>query len=188
MKTKTLNENWNASPFKKGTISKPKAKAQNPTTVEEAFKLCLPMVHKLAKKWTKNHYQHYDDFVSEGYVGILEGWKRFHGTEYETKGYRFTTYAWLWIRAMMKDYANRLWKYQNNTQTANEMNMDNRTYELSIDAISVKTMFDKLNPEDQELLRMKTEGETFQVIAEELGFDNLHKARKRYIEVCESIS
>jgi RNA polymerase sigma factor (sigma-70 family) len=184
---KTKSKEWSASPFKKGTIQKPKAKAQNPTTIEEAFTLTTPMVHKLAKKWTRNHFQHYDDFVSEGYVGILEAWKRFDGTEYQTKGYRFTTYSWLWIRAMMKDYANRLWKYQNNTQTASETNMDNRTYELSIDAISVKVMFEKLTPEDQELLRMKMDGFTFEEIAGELGFETLHKARRQFLEVSESL-
>jgi RNA polymerase sigma factor (sigma-70 family) len=185
--TQTKQKNWDAEAFTPGIKFKPNARKDNPTTIEEAFKQCTPMVHKLAKKWTRNHYQYYNDFVSEGFIGICEAWKRFDGTDFQSKGYRFSSYAFMWIRAIMKDFANRLWKNFNNTTEGTEYNMDTDYYEISIDSISVKRNYEKLSKRDQEVVRMKTEGFTFDDIANKLGFQNLHKARHRYLELCEQL-
>ena len=180
---------WTSEAFVPGKAFKPKAKADNPTTIDEAFKQCTSMVHKLAKRWTRNHYQYYNDFVSEGHIGICEAWKRFDGTDFQTKGYRFTSYAFMWIRAYMKDFANRLWKNFNNTKQTDDISIfdDHDTIEINTDVLDVKKKFLRLSTEDQMLVQMKTEGETFQTIADELGYDSLHKARNRYIEVCKAI-
>lgn len=184
MKTNTMPE---AQAFVPGKSFKPKAKAVNPKTAEEAIKMCIPMVVKCAHKWTRNHRNYFQDFVSEGHCGVLEAWKRFHNTDYESKGYRFTSYAFMWIRVYQRDFALRMWNFKNNTQEANELNMDNETYELSIDYVSAKVEFDKLGPMEQQLVLMKSAGETFESIAEVLGFDSLHKARTTYLKVCERL-
>ena len=174
--------------FKLGRALKPKADTVNPKNIDEAVKLMTPVVHKLAKKWTRNHWQYYNDFVSEGHMGVCVAWQRFAGTDYEKKGYKFSTYCWMWIRACMKDFANRLWKNFNNTTEGTEYNMDTDYYEVSTDAISVKRNYEKLSERDQHVIRMKTMGYSFEEVASELGFQNLHKARHRYLELCEQLA
>jgi len=186
--TQTKQKNWDASAFTPGIKFKPNAKKDNPTTVEEAFKQCTPMIHKLAKRWTRNHYQYYNDFVSEGHLGVAVAWERFNGTDFQKKGYRFSSYAFMWIRACMKDFANRLWKNFNNTTEGTDYNMDTDYYEVSTDAISVKRNYEKLSERDQQVIRLRTEGYSFEEVASQLGFQNLHKARSRYLELCEELA
>jgi RNA polymerase sigma factor (sigma-70 family) len=186
--TQTKQKNWDASAFTPGIKFKPNAKKDNPTTVEEAFKQCTPMIHKLAKRWTRNHYQYYNDFVSEGHLGVAVAWERFNGTDFQKKGYRFSSYAFMWIRACMKDFANRLWKNFNNTTEGTDYNMDTDYYEVSTDAISVKRNYEKLSERDQQVIRLKTEGYSFEEVASQLGFQNLHKCRAHYIQLCEQLA
>jgi RNA polymerase sigma factor (sigma-70 family) len=160
----------------------------NPKDELEAIQICMPFILKTAHKWTRNHRSYFQDFVSEGYCGVLEAFKRYKGTKYEEQGYRFSSYAWLWIRVYQRELAMKTWKFMNNTQQENEVNMDNESYEMNVDHISAKMEFDKLDLIDQELVLMKMEGHTFEEIAESKGFQNLHKARARYIELCEKIS
>ena len=183
----TKAKNWNSEAFVPGKAFKPKARKDNPTTIEEAFKQCSPMIHKLAKKWTRNHYAYYNDFVSEGNIGLCVAWSRFDGTDYQKNNYRFSSYAWMWIRAYMKDFANRLWKNFNNTTEGTDYNMDQDYCELSVDSISVKRNFEKLSQREQQVIQLRTEGFTFDVIADRLGFQNLHKARAAYISICEQL-
>lgn len=171
------------------TILKKKVDVKaNPKDELEAIQICMPFILKTAHKWTRNHRQLFQDFVSEGYCGVLEAFKRYKGTKYETQGYRFSSYAWLWIRVYQRDLAMRTWKFQNNTQQENDVNMDTKSYEMNIDHISAKNEFDKLEAVDQELVLMRMEGYTFEEVAEAQGFVNLHKARARYMELCEKIS
>lgn len=177
-----------------GTKQKPNAKKANPTTVEEAMKQVAPFVHTMAKKYTRNHYQYYEDFVAAGYEGALIAWEKFKDTKWEKQGYKYSSYSWWWIRERCQASAKDLWGYQNNTvslkgdQSSDEfVELNSETYEMSTDLIDLKRSFQKLSEMDQKLVQMRVEGETFDVIAEELGFANLHKARQRYMQVTEAL-
>ena len=83
--------------MKKTFKIKHKEFAENPTSVDQAVRQCTRMVHKLAKKWTRDHYNEYNDIVQQGFMGVVEAWNRFEGTKYQKKGYKFSTYARLGI-------------------------------------------------------------------------------------------
>lgn len=177
-----------------GTKQKPSGKATNPTTVEEALKQVAPFVHSQAKKWARNHFHEYPDFVAAGYEGVLVAWNKFDGTKWQEQGYRYSSYAFWHIRERMSAYANKTWAYQNNTvslsgtQSADEfVELNSETYEISTDLIDLKRSFEKLTEMDQKLVQMRCEGETFDDIATELGFKSLHEARNRFMKVTETL-
>lgn len=177
----------------KGVKQAPTGKKINPTNVEDALKQVAPFVHTLAKKYTRNHYQYYEDFVAAGYEGALVAWNKFSGTKWEKQGYKYSSYAYWWIRERCQVTAKDLWGFQNatvslsGTQDADEfVDLHSESYELSTDLIDLKKVFNALTVEDQKLVQLRCEGETFDVIAEQLGFDSLHAARNRYLKVVEA--
>jgi len=167
---------------KKFTV-KHKEFAENPTSVDQAVRQCTRMVHKLAKKWTRNHYNEYNDIVQQGFMGVVEAWNRFEGTKYQKNGYKFSTYAWLWIRAYMKVYAENNWKRLNNTTPLDNHEFHLETYAIDENRIMLEAQIDKLMPEDRKIFNMRKEGYTFDEIAKETSFKNLHKVRNRFLEI-----
>ena len=177
-----------------GTKQAPSAKKANPTTVDEALKQVAPFVHTLAKKYTRNHHQYYQDFVSAGYEGALVAWNKFHDTKWEKQGYRYSSYAYWWIRERCQVAAKDLWGFQNNTvslsgtQDADEfVDLHGEAYEMSTDLMDLKKSFSKLSEMDQKLVELRCSGETFDEIATELGFKSLHEARNRFMKVTETL-
>lgn len=177
-----------------GTKQVPNAKKANPTTVEDAMKQVAPFVHSQAKKWTRNHYHEYQDFIAAGYEGVLVAWNKFNGSTYQSTGYRFSSYAFWHIRERMSAYANKTWAFQNHTvslsgtQDADEfVDLHSEAYTMSTDLLDLKKSFSKLSEIDQKLVELRVSGETFDEIAVELGFDNLHKARQRYMQVVATL-
>lgn len=159
----------------------------NPLNVDQAVRQCTRMVHKLAKKWTRNHYNEYNDIVQQGFMGVVEAWNRFEGTKYQEKGYKFSTYAWLWIRAYMKHYAENNWKRLNNTTPLDKHEFHLETYDIDEQTIFLNAEIDKMSPEDRQIFNMRKEGYTFDEIANETSFKNLHKVRNRFLEICQEI-
>lgn len=187
-----------ATKFVKGVPQKPSAKnkALNPKTVEEAVEQVKPFIYSLARKWTRNHNHLFNDFVSEGYVGALEAWKRFSGTDYEKKGYRFSSYCWFWIRACMKDYADRQWKYMNNTtpdrlsvgegdDSVSLIELNAEGYEVNTDILDIQKLYNKLSEGDKKLVELRALGYSYEECAENLGFKTLHQARSAHLEILE---
>lgn len=163
--------------------------ASNPGNQTEAVQIVMPFILKGAKRWCRNHYSHIDDFVMAGIEGALEGYKRYKGTEYEQKGYKYSSYAYLWIRVKQKEYAEKLWSYMNSTASIPD-NWDGNTgdsYELDTDLIDTKRAFEKLSSEQQQLITMRAEGHTFDHIADELGYETLHQARNTYLKVSAAL-
>lgn len=173
--------------MKKTFTVKHKEFAENPTNVDNAVRQCTRMVHKLAKKWTRNHYGEYNDIVQQGYMGVVEAWNRFDGTEYQEKGYKFSTYAWLWIRAYMKAYAESNWKRLNNTTPIDIHEFHLETYDIDENQIFMDITIDKLAGDDQQIIKMRKEGYTFQEIASVTEYKSLHKVRNRFLEICQEI-
>ena len=178
---------WQMNIMKVKFKTKHKEFADNPTNVDQACRQLTRMVHKLAKKWTRNHYNEYNDIVQQGFMGVVEAWNRFEGTEYQTKGYKFSTYAWLWIRAYMKSYAESNWKRLNNTTPIDVHEFHLETYSLDENQIFMDVSIDKLPDADKQIIRMRKEGYTFQEIAKVTSFKSLHKVRNRFLEICSDL-
>ena len=173
-----------------GIVQKPsKAKYVNPTSLDEAIQISMKIVYKQASKWTRNHYQDKEDLVQEGVMGVIEAWNRFHGSEHEKQNYRFTSYAWLWIRAYMKGYAEKNWKRMNseNPNDINDLELGNASYDIDENMIDLSLRIEKMAPADQKLFVMRKQGYTFSEIAEEVGAKSLHKVRGRFLELCEQL-
>lgn len=155
----------------------------NPQDQTEAIQIAMPFVLKGAKRWTRNHHSYMDDFIMSGIEGALEAYNRFKGTEYEQKGYLYSSFSYFWIRAKQQELAVKTWKFMNNTQSMPEDWQGNTgdDYSINEDFIDTKRQFEKLTPDQQKLVQMKTEGYTFDEIANELNFKSLHQARNEYL-------
>jgi len=161
----------------------------NPQNETEAIQISMPFILKGAKRWCRNHFSYMDDFVMAGVEGALEAYKRFKGTEYEEKGYRYSSYSYMWIFAKQKEYAEKLWGYMNNTATIPD-NWDGdeaSSYEMNTDLLDVKKAFGQLSAQEQKLVQMKVEGHTFDEIAKQLGMKSLHHARNDYLKACKTL-
>lgn len=179
----------NAQPFTPGKTHKPKAKYENPKTANEAVRMMEKMCHKLARKWTRNHTSEYDDIYSEGMVGVVTAWNKFNGSEHQAKGYRFTSYAFMWARACMKGYAETNWKRLNHLKDGDISEMFDREefgYEPSEGTVDLQRRMEKLSDEDYTIFSMRTEGYTFKEIAKTLEKENLHQVRNRFLELVEA--
>lgn len=174
--------------FTPGTIQKPsKSKYTNPTSLDEAIDLSMKIVYKQAVKWTRNHYQDREDLIQEGVMGVMEAWNRFDGSQHQKDNYRFTSYAWLWVRAYMKGYAEKNWKRMNaeNPQDISDLDLSSESYDIDENMIDLSREVSKMQEEDQKIFVMRKQGFTFAEIAEETGAQSLHKVRGRFLELCE---
>ena len=158
-----------------------------PTSMNEAVQMCTQMVNKVAHKWKRNHYWMFQDLQQAGLMGVCEAWERFSGSDHEKQGYRFTSYAWWWIRLRIKEEAERSWGYLNNTASEEAMVYGDIEYELNDRMISVLREIDKLPKEDREMYQMRIAGFSFQEIADEVGAKSLHKVRNHLIKINEKL-
>lgn len=148
-----------------------------PTTVEEAIKMCTPIVNKIAHKWKRNHYNEFHDLQQCGFMGVCEAYKRYE----EGHGTKFTSYAWWWIRAQIREYALTKWDYNNHT--ASDEFVQDPGYELNTDIIDLERNLERLSKEDRKIFSMRMEGKTFDEIAKVTSHKSLHSVRNRMIEI-----
>ena len=87
----------------------------------------------------------------------------------------------------MKAYAETNWKRLNNTTPLDKHEFRLETYDIDESAIFLETEISKFQPEDRKIFDMRKEGYTFNEIAAETSFENLHKVRNRFLELCEKI-
>ena len=154
------------------TMSRPQ-----PTNIIEAIEFCTPMVNKLAHKWKRNHHTMFKDLQQSGMAGICEAWNRFEDSQHQKDGYKFTSYAWWWIRAYIRDEAMNFWEYRNNTTGEEAMVYGDQGYEMDERLMSVLREIEKLPARDQQMYQLRMDGYTFDEIAEEMGVESLHKVR-----------
>ena len=150
-----------------------------PATKDEACRGLTRMVGKVAARWTRNHKQDYYDFLQEGYIGVCEAYDRFDGS----KGAAFSSYAYLWVRHYIRQHALKSWKNKNNTASMSyeDYNLGTVSYD-NIDTLSIERQINKMDKELQTIFSLRKEGYTFQEVADELGYDSLHKVRNKYME------
>lgn len=161
-------------------------KKPQPTNLNEAVEVCTQMVNKVAHKWKRNHYWMFSDLQQAGLMGVCEAWERFDGSEHQADGYRFTTYAWWWIRLRIKEEAERAWDFLNHT-AVEEAGLNENGYEMDDRIIELTRKLDRLNKEDRQLYRMRMDGYTFQEMSDELGAKSLHDVRNRLNKISERI-
>ena len=157
----------------------------NPNNQTEAVQIALPFILKGAKRWCRNHHSYMDDFIMSGVEGALEAYTRYKGTEYEAKGYLFSTYSYFWIRAKQQELAIKTWKFMNNTKSVPEdwdgFGESADSFLINTDFLDAKKEFEKMTSKQQRLIQMKMEGYTFEEIADELEYKSLHHARKEFL-------
>jgi RNA polymerase sigma factor (sigma-70 family) len=70
-------------------------------TRDERITSCLPLVHRIARKFTRRDAcpAHYDDVVGDGIVGLVKASDDFD----PARGLAFTTYAWVRIVRAIRD-------------------------------------------------------------------------------------
>jgi len=74
-------------------------KTQNPKALEKIFQNHKKIVNYMALGY-RGYGLPIDDLKSEGYIGVMHALKHFD----LSKGFRFHTYAYWWIKAMINDY------------------------------------------------------------------------------------
>ncbi|MBS3741957.1 MAG: sigma-70 family RNA polymerase sigma factor [Candidatus Cloacimonetes bacterium] len=65
---------------------------------EEIIKKYLPLVKKIASKYSYNDVP-YDDLIQEGTIGLWKAWQRYD----ESREAKFSTYAVYWIKKMISE-------------------------------------------------------------------------------------
>jgi RNA polymerase sigma factor (sigma-70 family) len=155
-----------------------------PKSSTEAYKVMELTIHKLAHKWTRNNFQDYDDVFMAGCEGLMYAYNRFDSA----KECAFSSYAYQWISACMKDKVNKDWKQYNNTsyKEVDDKVMGEDGYDIDIDAtIDNERKLNKLSDVDKQIAIARQEGYSFREIAEALteGGDphTLHQVRNRWI-------
>ena len=172
----------------KALINKKLNTSSNPKNETEAVQIAMPFILKGAKRWTRNHLSYMDDFIMQGVEGALIAYKKYKGTEFEEKGYKYSSYAYMWIRAQQQEYAGKLWKYKNNTATIPDNWDGGDSYEFDEEDIDKKRAFERLDKDQRRVVELRTKGYTFEEISSECGYKNLHEARKEYLKAVGELS
>lgn len=110
----------------------------------------LRLVAKIASGYRGYGFP-FNDLISEGAVGIMEGLKRFD----PEKGARFSTYVSWWIHASLKEYVLRSWSLVRMGTTASQKKL----------FFSLRRVRERL----QQLEVESSEAETISIIAQELN-------------------
>jgi len=153
-----------------------------PNNLREAVEILTPVVRKLARKYTRNHYHVYEDLMQDGYMGICEAWEKFD----PKRNTKFTTYAWFYIRKRMQDTVTPNWKHDNNTRPLDWS--PEGSYTNDFDLVAAKAEYEKLDSYSQKLIRMRMEGYTFNEIAKEVGAKSLGQVRNQIIDIQSRVS
>lgn len=65
---------------------------------EEIFQAHRPMAAKIAWSYSKKSTLFFEEFLAEGYVGLLQAIEKFNLKKAKTKKTKFSSYAYWWIR------------------------------------------------------------------------------------------
>lgn len=151
-----------------------------PANAADAYTAMHKVICKIAHKFAKNNHRDYDDYFQYGCEGLMKAYERFD----PTKQMAFSSYAYMWIFAWIKDHTVKDWKVYNNTAWTELDENNGGEYELDIDeAIDFERKILSSDPIDQQIVAARTEGYTFQEIAEALTRigqpHTLHQVRNR---------
>ena len=159
-----------------------------PATREEAVQALTPMVYKMAHKFARNHRaRDLEDLAMDGFEGLLKAYDRFDGG----KGAAFSSYAYQWIFAHIKDRAQLKWKDYNSTSGVAYEDHNLGEYSLPLDDyIDYRRMSDKMDNTTRAIHAARQQGFTYKEIAEaltQLGKPcSLHQVRNQHLKALEA--
>ena len=156
-----------------------------PATTAEAIEAMHRTICKVVHKYLKNHYGDFDDLYQRGAEGVLRAYSNFD----DSKGASFSTHAYPWIWALVKDTAKENWSRYNATAAIDvEIAIDaNEAFEQDIDSqIDMERKLNSMDSMTRNIVMARHEGYTFREIAEgltKLGQPyTLHQVRNQYME------
>lgn len=161
---------------------------QKPATAADACKLMEKAVFKIARTFTKTNPTNFNDACQLGFEGVCEAYNRFD----DKAGAAFSSYAYMWIRARIKDELMKEWRTTDNTFTNQESYneegeiINDEAYDTDWDGqIEMERKLNALEPIDRQIVLARTEGFTFQEIATAMTKigqpSTLHQVRNRFI-------
>lgn len=161
--------------------------AKKPASVEQALTNLDYMIRGLALKWARTHYDMIDDLYQQGCIGVVEAYARYD----EDSPAQFSSYAFFWIRKMIREYTLKEWNVMNH-KAAEELAPSEDFYfnnEAFLDAMRV---VDRMTPREQFIFLQRHAGHTFDEIANmlvEAGHDaspkSIGQIRKECIKLDE---
>ena len=158
-----------------------------PNRIEDAVERLTPMIAKMAHKYARNHRgRDFDDLMMDGYEGLM---KAYHSYD-PSKGRAFSSHAYQWIWAHIKDRAMLKWKDYNNTASQSYEEYDLGAYTMPIDEkIDYDRKMEAMDTFTRSIVRARQEGFSFREISEactKLGRPmTLHQVRNKYLEAVE---
>lgn len=162
---------------------------KKPATLEEAIRNMDHMIKGMAHKWTRNHYSMTDDLYQQGRIGVIEAWNRYD----ENSPAAFSSYAFFWIRKMIREYTLKEWDNMNH-QAAEELMLDGEQV-INEDLIDICMQIEKLSEREQAVFLYRSLGHTFNEVSQKLvecGMDKSPKSighiRKEYIGIRDQLS
>lgn len=147
--------------------------AKKPASVEQAIMGLEHMVKGMALKWARNHYDMIDDLVQQGNIGVIEAYRRYD----ESSPAAFSSYAFFWIRKMVREYTLKEWNVMNH-QAAEELMPDGDTYAINDDFLDVLRAVERMSHREQFIFLHRHMGHTFDEISELLVSSNIDAAPK----------
>ena len=134
-----------------------------------------PMVNHFAHKWTRGHYDQFEDLVQQGNLGIVEAWQSYD----ENSKASFSSYAFFYIRKYVREYTLKQWNNMNNTAPEEWIPADRHTTAgISEEVIHVRNELAKLDEKSKVIFEMKNEGYTLSEIASALAERGLTKKKQ----------
>lgn len=156
-----------------------------PATTAEAVAAMHLTICKVVHKYMKNHYGDFDDLYQRGAEGVLRAYSNYD----DSKGASFSTHAYPWIWALVKDTAKDNWNRYNSTSSVDvNIAMDaNEAYEQDVDSmIDLSRKLERMDELTRGIVVARHEGYNFREIAEgltKLGTPcTLHQVRNKYID------
>ena len=155
-----------------------------PATTAEAIEAMHLTICKIVHKYLRNHRGDFEDLYQRGAEGVLRAYLNFD----DSKDCSFSTYAYPWIWALVKDTAKENWA-QYNAKAPGDFDtlIGDAAYTMDIvDDIDMSRKLDKLDDTTRDIVVARHEGYTFREIAEgltQLGEPcTLHQVRNRYLD------
>ena len=167
----------------KGRVKIPKG---NPTNADEAVRQCTAMVKSCVKKWMRNHYGEYNDLMQSGFCGVMHAYNKFDFK----KNVKFTTYAYFWIRAYVREAAMKNWHVQNHSARLDKVDFMIEAPTGPEDMFRFANFLsarDKLSNDEKQVVDWRAEGYTYSEIQKMTGASNLSIVRKKCMDLVSQI-
>lgn len=159
--------------------------AKKPASVDQAIINLDHMIKGLALKWARNHYDMIDDLMQQGRIGVVEAYNRYD----ENSPAQFSSYAFFWIRKMIREYTLKEWNVMNH-HAAEELMPADEAFYTNDALLDVLRNVERMPQRDQFIFLHRQMGHTFDEISQLLvkeGIDAAPKSIGQIRKECMSI-